>query len=63
MARIARTAALIKADMESDVRRFDGQPLDGKTVAEMHGNLAAAISALAGMVAALAEQIVEVRRG
>ncbi|HZQ33752.1 MAG TPA: hypothetical protein VFB19_18720 [Mycobacterium sp.] len=55
--RIRRVAAVIKQDMEDDVRRFAGQPLAGRIVAEMHGNLAAAISALAGMVDKLTEHV------
>lgn len=55
--RIRATAAVIKADMEADVRDFEGKPFNGKTVGEMHGNLAAGISALAGMVDRLLDVI------
>jgi vacuolar-type H+-ATPase catalytic subunit A/Vma1 len=51
---LRRTAALIREDMEADVARYDGQIATGKAIAEMHGELAAAISSLAGMLAALA---------
>jgi hypothetical protein len=44
---------LIVQDMAADVTRFDGAPLDGKTVAEMHANLAAAVSALAEIMLAV----------
>jgi hypothetical protein len=47
---------LIVQDMEADVLRMDGRPLNGALVAEMHGNLAAAISALAVMVANISER-------
>lgn len=46
----------IVRDMERDVRAFDGRPLDGRTVAEIHATLAAAISALAGVVESLLPQ-------
>jgi hypothetical protein len=48
------TAALIREDMQADVAKYDGQIATGKAIAEMHGELAAAISSLAGMIAALA---------
>ncbi len=54
LARIHETCLLIKQDMENDASRFDGAPVDGRVVAEIHGNLAAAISALAGMIDVLA---------
>lgn len=53
--KIRASCALIKEDMENDVRTFTGRPFDGRTVGEMHGNLAAGIAALAGMVSVLAE--------
>jgi len=37
----------IADDMEADVKHFDGKPFTGRTVAEIHGNLAAAIKAIA----------------
>lgn len=51
---IQNTAGLIRADMLRDVEKWDGQIADGKAIATMHGELAAAISALAGMVSVLA---------
>lgn len=53
--RMQRACHAISTDMEQDVARFDGAPVNGRTLATIHGNLAAAISALAGMVALLAE--------
>jgi hypothetical protein len=38
---------LIAATMEADVEEFEGKPFDGQTVGELHGRLAAAITALA----------------
>jgi hypothetical protein len=52
----------IRADMEADVYMFDGRQLDGRLVAEMHANLAAAVSALAGMIIVLDERKEETRR-
>lgn len=43
--------AMIEADLEEDVRRWDGAELTGRTVATMHGELAAAIAAVAHIVA------------
>jgi hypothetical protein len=54
---LSEACAMIRQDMEDDVARFDGQPLTGALVAEMHGNLAAAVSALAGIALALEERI------
>lgn len=47
---LARVCTMIKEDMEEDVHKFDGRPLDGKVVAEIHGVLAATCSALAGLL-------------
>lgn len=38
---------MVVKDMKDDVARFDGQPFNGKTVAEYFGNQGAAIAALA----------------
>jgi hypothetical protein len=38
---------MIADDMKKDAARFDGQPFNGKTVAEYFGNQGAAIAALA----------------
>jgi hypothetical protein len=43
-------------DMENDVRSFEGRPLNGKTIGEMHGNLAAAIGALAETIKTMLEE-------
>jgi hypothetical protein len=43
----------IQRDAEADVHRFEGQPFNGKTVAEYMGGQAALISALAGVVLTL----------
>lgn len=40
----------IAQDMEGDARKFDGQPFNGKTVAEYFGNQGAAIAALANIL-------------
>lgn len=53
--RIKATVQVMKDDLEADVRRFDGAELTGRVVAEIHGTLAAACSALAGMTSSLAE--------
>lgn len=54
---IRETCAMIRQDMAEDVSRYDGSQLDGRVVGEIHGNLSAAVSALAGMIAALDEWI------
>ncbi len=46
---------MIIEDMENDVREFtskpfDGKPFNGETLGELHGNLAAAILALANIM-------------
>lgn len=47
----------IVADMESDVAAFDGKPLTGKTVAEIHGTLAATVQALAKVVGTILDEM------
>ena len=47
---------MIAEDMENDARKFDGQPFNGKTVAEYFGNQGAAISALANIIRTLIEE-------
>jgi hypothetical protein len=37
----------IAEDMKQDAAKFDGQPFNGKTMAEYNGNQGAAIAALA----------------
>lgn len=52
--RIAEVMRLIQADTEADVLAFEGAPFTGKTVAEMFGNLSAAVNATAKAIEALA---------
>lgn len=47
MSREIEVLEMIIADMEDDVKKFDGAPLTGKTVAEIHATLAATIQAIA----------------
>lgn len=47
---------MIEADMKNDATNFDGQPFNGKTVAEYFGNQGAAITALANIVRSILEQ-------
>jgi hypothetical protein len=54
---IRETCELIKADVAGDVLRFEGATFDGPTVSVWMGNLSAAVSALAGMIAVLDERI------
>lgn len=49
----------IIADMERDVEEFDGKPLTGKTVAEIHGTLAATVQALAKIVGSVLDELAE----
>jgi hypothetical protein len=42
-----RALGAIIQDMADDVERFDGMPVNGALVAEIHANLAAAVCALA----------------
>lgn len=48
---------MISEDMESDARRFDGQPFNGRTVAEYFGNQGAAIAALADVLKSIIEEL------
>jgi len=52
-----RVLEMIATDMKDDAENFDGQPFDGKTVAEYFGSQGAAISALAGIMKSILEQI------
>lgn len=58
-ASIRRVMALISEDMERDVKAYEGKPFTGKTIGEIHGNLAAAIDALAKAVDSLVEILEE----
>lgn len=40
---------MIAADMANDAEKFDGQPFNGRTVAEYFGNQGAAIAVLANI--------------
>ena len=46
---------MIAADMKSDAARFDGQPFNGKVVAEYFGCQGAAIAALANIIKSILE--------
>lgn len=47
---------MIIDDMEADVKHFDGKPFNGRTLAEIHGTLAATVRALAVIMKAHIEQ-------
>lgn len=47
---------MIATDMKNDAKNFDGQPFNGKTVAEYFGNQGAAISALANIMKSILEE-------
>lgn len=47
---------MIAKDMEDDATKFDGQPFDGKTVAQYFGKQGAAISALAKIIKKMIEE-------
>ena len=53
--RIIEVLDMIAEDVESDAKNFDGQPFNGRTVAEYFGNQGAAIQALALICKALVE--------
>jgi len=55
--RVRAVAAEIKRDMEADTHAMEGQVASGPLIAEHFGNVRAAISALAGMVDKLAEEV------
>lgn len=46
----------IAEDMKNDATNFDGQPFNGRTVAEYFGNHGAAIAALAKILKSLLEE-------
>ena len=48
---------MIATDMKNDAKNFDGQPFNGKTVAEYFGNQGAAIVALANIMKLIVEKI------
>ncbi len=47
---------MIIDDCAKDVKEFEGKPLDGKTVAQIHGILEAKIEALAKIIRTLVEK-------
>ena len=48
---------IIEADMRADAKNFDGQPFNGRTVAEYFGHQGAAISALTQIMKSILEQL------
>ena len=50
-----KTLKMVADDMENDAKNFDGQPFNGKTVAEYLANLGAAIAALAIIIKSILE--------
>ena len=50
------TCKMIADDMKNDAAKFDGQPFNGKTVAEYFGNQGAAIAALANILKSILEE-------
>jgi len=52
-----RILEMIMRDMKDDAESFDGQPFNGRTVARYFAHQGAAISALAGIMKSILEQI------
>ena len=52
---------MIAKDMKDDAKNFDGQPFNGKTVAEYFGNQGAAIAALADMIKSIIKPKIDKR--
>ena len=50
MKEVTEILEMIAKDMENDAKNFDGQPFNGKTVAEYFGNQGAAIAKLADII-------------
>lgn len=48
---------MIADDMKNDAVKFDGQPFNGKTVAEYFGNQGAAISAVANIIRSIISDV------
>ncbi len=48
--KVIKILTTIAQDVEDDAKAFDGQPFNGKTVAEYFGNQGAAIQALANII-------------
>ena len=55
MSKTIKVLEMIAKDMKDDAKNVDGQPFNGKTVAEYCGNHGAAISALANIVKSIYE--------
>ena len=53
--RIMHVLQEVARDVENDVKRFEGAPFNGKTVAEYFGCQAAAIKAVADILLAVVE--------
>ncbi len=47
---------MIAKDMKDDAKNFEGQPFNGKTVAEYFGNQGAAIAALANIIKSILDK-------
>jgi len=54
---IIKQMTLIAQDMEDDVKRFDGLPFNGQTVATYFAHQGAAIAAIADTLKLVAEQL------
>lgn len=60
--RAVEVARMIQTDVEADVIRTEGMAFTGANVAEMYGNLSAAVVTLAKMVEGLLEENIAARR-
>lgn len=54
---IRRVLRDIGIDQKADASNFEGQPFNGRTVAEYFGNQGAAIAALASIIFALLDEL------
>lgn len=59
MSNMLQVLDMIIADMENDAKEFEGKPFTGKTLGELHGNLCAAVQALAEIVKKHLEEATE----
>ena len=50
---------MISDDTEKDVKHFEGQPFNGRTLGELHGNLSASVDALAKTLKTLIDERLE----
>ncbi len=57
IARIREVLTEIRVDAKNDSRNFDGQPFNGRTVAEYFGNQGAQIDALAHVCLTLLDEL------